>query len=105
MSKPRHFLMSASPIRPVPITAMVLPEISSPRKGKNGCQAPHFCSRTIFSLSHRRRASAPIIRKVNSRGRVIEDLRGVGERDFVAIGVSPVDVVKPDRNLGYDFQR
>ena len=34
MSKPAHFLIIASPMRPVPMIAMVLPVTSSPRNGK-----------------------------------------------------------------------
>ncbi len=44
MSNPKHFFIIASPMRPVPMMAMVLPVTSSPRNGKYGCHAPHFCS-------------------------------------------------------------
>lgn len=33
--------MTACPMRPVPITATVLPVTSSPRKGRNGCHDPY----------------------------------------------------------------
>ena len=66
MSKPEHFLIIARPIRPVPITAMVLPVTSSPRNGRNGCHDGHFCSRTSLSLCHIFLASMPIMKNANS---------------------------------------
>src|SRR5215470_18081736 len=66
MSKPTHFLMNASPIRPVPITATVLPVTSSPKNGKYGCQNPHLFSRVRCSACHIFRASSPIMKKANS---------------------------------------
>src|SRR5256885_759662 len=46
ISNPTHFLISAKPMRPVPITAIVLPVTSSPKNGRYGCQAPQRLSRT-----------------------------------------------------------
>ena len=66
MSNPEHFLIIARPIRPVPMTAMVLPVTSSPRNGRKGCQDGHFCSRTSRSLCHILRASMPIMKNANS---------------------------------------
>src|SRR5579859_526743 len=66
MSKPTHFLMNASPILPVPITATVLPVTSSPRNGMYGCQYPHWFSRVRCSAAHIFRASVPIMKNANS---------------------------------------
>src|SRR5207244_2005852 len=57
MSKPEHFLIIARPIRPVPITAMVLPVTSSPRNGRNGCHDGHLCSLYPRSTS----SAAPLV--------------------------------------------
>ena len=66
MSNPEHFLIIARPMRPVPMTAIVLPVTSSPRNGRNGCHDGHFCSRTSRSLCHILRASVPIMKNANS---------------------------------------
>ena len=66
MSNPEHFLIIASPMRPVPMIAMVLPVTSSPRNGRNGCHDGHFCSRTSRSLAYILRASIPIMKNANS---------------------------------------
>src|SRR5262249_47448214 len=56
----------ARPMRPVPMTAMVLPVTSSPRNGRNGCHEGHFCLRTSRSLCHIFLASMPIMKNANS---------------------------------------
>src|SRR5580704_1697039 len=66
MSNPEHFLISASPMRPVPITAIVLQVTSSPRKGRYGCQYPHLFSRVRCSAGHIFRASDANRKKANS---------------------------------------
>src|SRR5215510_3791129 len=66
MSNPEHFLIIARPIRPVPITAMVLPVTASPRNGRNGCNEGHVGSRTSRSLCHIFLASMLIIKNANS---------------------------------------
>ena len=58
--------MKLLPMRPVPITATVLPVISSPSHGWYGCQVDHFFSRTICSEGKVLRATQPMIRNANS---------------------------------------
>ena len=66
MSKPTAFLTKLLPMRPVPITATVLPVTSSPSQGWYGCHVDQVCSRTICSEGQVLRATAPMIRKANS---------------------------------------
>jgi hypothetical protein len=66
MSKPTAFLMKLLPMRPVPMTATVLPVTSTPSQGCQGCQVDQVCSRTICSEGQVMRAAVPMIRNANS---------------------------------------
>ena len=66
MSKPLHFFAIACPMRPMPMMAIVLPVISSPKNGRYGCQNPHRFSRTSLSAVHSRRDNAASAKNANS---------------------------------------
>jgi len=68
-------------------------------------EIPHWCSRRRRSAFHKRREDRPHEEEGELSSRVREDVSGIGERNFVAVGVGRGLILsKTDGELGHHLE-